>query len=80
MACQMKLLEIVKSFRISKEHVGQIVHEYFSKRKLCTKWIRCELTIDNILQIWPPADLRSQDNVRRKLIAKDKKIRTTKIL
>ncbi|GFT70951.1 putative mariner transposase [Trichonephila clavipes] len=41
-----KLIKIPESLKISKERVGHIVNEYLDKRKLCSKWVPRELTID----------------------------------
>ena len=43
---KMKLIEIAETLKISKERVGHIVHEYLDMRKLCSKWVPRELTID----------------------------------
>ena len=43
---KMKLIEIAETLKISKERVGHIVHEYLDMRKLCSKWVLSELTID----------------------------------
>ena len=42
----MKLIEIAETLKISKERVGHIVHEYLDMRKLCSKWVPRELTIE----------------------------------
>ncbi|XP_019878165.1 histone-lysine N-methyltransferase SETMAR-like [Aethina tumida] len=44
--CNVKLIEIAETLKISKEHVGDIVNEYLGMRKLCSKWVSRELTID----------------------------------
>ncbi|GFV58096.1 putative mariner transposase [Trichonephila clavipes] len=43
---KVKLVEIAKTLKISKECVGHIVNEYLDMRKLCSKWVPRELTID----------------------------------
>ncbi|GFV53882.1 putative DD34D transposase [Trichonephila clavipes] len=43
---KVKLIEIAETLKISKERVGHIVNEYLDMRKLCSKWVPRELTID----------------------------------
>lgn len=43
---KVKLIEIANTLKISKERVGNIVHEYLGMRKLCAKWVPRELTFD----------------------------------
>ncbi|GFT93981.1 putative DD34D transposase [Trichonephila clavipes] len=43
---KVKLIEIAETLKISKECVGHIVNEYLDIRKLCSKWVPRELTID----------------------------------
>jgi [histone H3]-lysine36 N-dimethyltransferase SETMAR len=43
---KVKLIEIAETLKISKERVGHIVNEYLGMRKLCSKWVPRELTID----------------------------------
>jgi hypothetical protein len=43
---KVKLIEIAQTLKISKEHVGYIVHEYLDMQKLCAKWLPRVLTID----------------------------------
>ena len=43
---KVKLSEIAKTLKISKERVGHIVDEYLDMRKLCSKWLPSELTTD----------------------------------
>jgi ABC-type phosphonate transport system ATPase subunit len=42
----MKLIQIAVTLKISKEYVEHIVNEYLDMRKLCSKWVLRELTID----------------------------------
>lgn len=32
--------------KISRQHIGYVIHKYFSIRKLCAKWGQRELIID----------------------------------
>lgn len=43
---KVKLIEIAETLKISKERVGHIVNDYLGMRKLCSKWVPRELTID----------------------------------
>ncbi|GFU86042.1 putative DD34D transposase [Trichonephila clavipes] len=43
---KVKLIEIAETLKISKERVGHIGNEYLDMRKLCSKWVPRELTID----------------------------------
>ncbi|GFW33798.1 putative mariner transposase [Trichonephila clavipes] len=43
---KVKLIEIAETLKISKERVGHIVNEYLDMRKLCSKWVPHEITID----------------------------------
>ncbi|GFV45543.1 putative mariner transposase [Trichonephila clavipes] len=43
---KVKFIEIAETLNISKERVGHIVNEYLDMRKLCSKWVPRELTID----------------------------------
>jgi len=43
---KVKLIEIAETQKISKERVGHIMHDYMDMRKLCSKWLPRELTID----------------------------------
>ncbi|GFU79291.1 putative DD34D transposase [Trichonephila clavipes] len=43
---KVKFIEIAGTPKISKERVGHIVNEYLDMRKLCSKWVPRELTID----------------------------------
>jgi hypothetical protein len=42
---KVKLIEIAETLKISNKCVGQIVHEYLDKPKLCAKWVPRVLTI-----------------------------------
>ena len=42
----MKLRELADIVKISKEHVGFILHEHLTMRKLCSKWVPRLLTVD----------------------------------
>ena len=43
--CKLKLCEIAEEL-ISKGSVFTILYEHLSKRKLCSKWVLCLLTVD----------------------------------
>ena len=43
---KLKLREIAEELKISGAHVFIILHERFSMRKMCSKWVPCLLTID----------------------------------
>ena len=45
-AQQMKVLGISENIGISKEYVGDILHEELDKKKLCTRWVPQLLTAD----------------------------------
>lgn len=45
----MKLIEIADP-KDSKETVDHILHKYVFMRRLCTKWVSREMTIDQIQQ------------------------------
>ncbi|VVC40054.1 Hypothetical protein CINCED_3A010488 [Cinara cedri] len=48
---KVKLIEIADIVKISSERVHHIIHEYFYKKKLRTKWVQRELTIDQKHQL-----------------------------
>ncbi|GFW62126.1 putative mariner transposase [Trichonephila clavipes] len=43
---KVNFIEITEILKISKERVGHIVNEYLDMRKLCSKWVPRENTID----------------------------------
>ncbi|GFW51568.1 putative DD34D transposase [Trichonephila clavipes] len=43
---KVKMIEIAETLKISQERVGHIMNEYLDMRKLCSKWVPCELTIN----------------------------------
>ena len=44
--CELKLCEIAEELKISEGSVFTILHEHLSLRKLCLKWVRRLLTVD----------------------------------
>jgi len=47
---RMKVCEIAETIRISKEHVGYILHEEMDMKKLCARWVqRCSQQVKNAL-------------------------------